>query len=107
MATATTSESVIAEVVYVLSARTGAGYGLAPHEVAGRLKPLLGMPGLKLPTKRSYLRALDIYTVNPTLDFEDALTVAHMERQKLSVLTSYDADFDKVSGITREEPAAG
>lgn len=33
---ATTSESVIAEVVYVLSARARTGYGLTPAEVAGQ-----------------------------------------------------------------------
>jgi predicted nucleic acid-binding protein len=90
---ATTSEAVIAEVVYVLSARTGAGYGLSPAEVAGRLKPLLAVSGLKLPHKSNYTRALDIYAAQPFLDFEDALSVAHMGRLGLSELVSYDTDF--------------
>lgn len=101
---ATTSESVIAEVVYVLSARTGAGYGLAPTDVAGRLKPLLAVDGLKLAHKRRYRRALDVYAAHPFLDFEDAMSVAHMEDQRLTELTSYDADFDRVPGVTRKEP---
>ncbi|MGI8475943.1 MAG: PIN domain-containing protein [Thermomicrobiales bacterium] len=102
---ATTSESVIAEVVYVLSARTGAGYRLTPTDIAGRLKPLIGVDGLKLPHKRRYRRALDVFAAHPFLDFEDALSVAHIEDQKLDDLTSYDADFDKVPGITRKEPS--
>lgn len=104
---ATTSEAVIAEVVYVLSARSGAGYGLPPAEVAGRLKPLLAVDGLKLAHKRRYRRALDVYAAHPFLDFEDALTVAQIEDQKLDDLTSYDADFDKVDGIIRSEPGLG
>jgi predicted nucleic acid-binding protein len=103
-AEATTSESVLAEVAYVLSARSGVGYALAPAEVAARLKPLLSMPGLKLAHKRSYQHALDVYAAHPFLDFEDALSVAHVSRQRLSSVTSYDRDFDKVAGITREEP---
>ncbi len=101
---ATTSESIIAEVAYVLSARTGAGYGLSPREVAGRLKPLLGLTGLKLLQKPNVRRALDVYAAHPFLDFEDALSVAHMERQNLTDITSYDADFDRVAAITRREP---
>ena len=102
--TATTSESVIAEVVYVLSGRPGAGYGLTPTDVSARLKPLLGVTGLKLTNKTSYERALDVYAAHPFLDFEDALSVAHMERQSLRDITSYDADFDKVPNMQRREP---
>lgn len=102
---ATTSEAVLAEVVYVLSARSGVGYGLAPAEVAGRLKPLLSVAGLRLAHKRWLNRALDLYAAQPFLDFEDALSLAHMERQGLTVATSYDRDFDKIPGVTRQEPA--
>lgn len=103
-AEATTSESMIAEVVYVLSARAGAGYGLSPSDVAARLQPLLAMPGLKLSNRRSFLHALDIYAAHPFLDFEDALTVVHIGRRRLSSLTRYDRGFDKVPGINRQEP---
>lgn len=102
---ATTSESVIAEVVYVLSGRPGAGYGLTPSEVSARLKPLLSVAGLKLNNKTSFERALDVYAAHPFMDFEDALSVAHMERQQLGELMSYDKDFDRVAAISRREPA--
>jgi predicted nucleic acid-binding protein len=101
---ATTSESVVAEVVYVLSARTGAGYGLSASEVAGRLKPLLSLSGLKLEKKQTFYRALDVYSANAFLDFEDALSVAHIERHGLSDITGYDTDFDRVAGMSRQEP---
>jgi predicted nucleic acid-binding protein len=63
------------------------------------------MQGLKLPQRRSYLRALDLYQTHG-IDFEDALTAAHMERLGLTELFSYDRDFDSLKGIgfSRIEP---
>ncbi len=100
---ATTSEVVLAEVCYVLSSR--GHYGLGPADISARLRPIINLRGLKLPHKRRILRALDIYSSYPFLDFEDALTVAQMEQQGIRELVSYDTDFDRISGITRQEPA--
>ena len=51
----------------------------------------------------SILRARDIYaTVN--IDFVDALMVAHMEREGIQSIVSFDRDFDKIRTITRREP---
>jgi predicted nucleic acid-binding protein len=99
---ATTSEAIVAEVVYVLSSR--AVYALPAGEISARLRPLLSMRGLKLPHKRNYLRALDVYATFPFLDFEDALAVAQMERLKIDIILTYDRDFDRVPAISREEP---
>lgn len=98
----TTSESIIAEVVYVLSSPSL--YGLAHDEIAARLRPLLSLRGLRLPHKRAYLRALDLYAAHQFLDFEDALTVAHIEREGMSEVVTYDRDFDRVPGVRRVEP---
>ena len=97
----TTSQAVIAEVVYVLSSKQL--YNLSPQEIRALLYPLLSLPGLKLPYRRMYLRALDLYATYQ-IDFEDALVVAQMERQEISEVYSYDRDFDQVSGIIRLEP---
>jgi predicted nucleic acid-binding protein len=99
----TTCETIIAEVVYVLSSR-GAGYGLSPADIRARFLPVLRLRGLKLPQKRTVLRALDLYAQHPTLDFEDLLAIAHMERLGIRDLVSYDLDFDRVPGISRHEP---
>ncbi len=98
-----TSESVIAEIVFILSSKRL--YNQSRSDIRARLYPIISIQGLKLAHRRMYLRALDIYEQN-NLDFEDALTVAQMERQGLSQLYSYDEDFDKVEGgdITRLEP---
>jgi predicted nucleic acid-binding protein len=100
--TLTTSESVIAEVVYVLSSKQL--YNLSREEIRAFLYPLLLLKGLRLTHRKTYLRALDLYAVYP-IDFEDALVVAHMERQKIAEVYSYDEDFDRVAGIKRVEPS--
>jgi predicted nucleic acid-binding protein len=101
-AEATTSEVIIAEVVYVLSARNH--YHLTPIEIRDRLLPMINVKGLKLPSKRRVLRALGLSAAYPFLDFEDALTVAAMEQDGIRELLSYDRNFDRIPGITRVEP---
>lgn len=96
-----TSESVLAEVVYVLSSRTL--YNQPRENVRALLLPIINLPGLKIPYRRTFQRALDLYA-STNLDFEDALSIAHMERLKVGTLLSYDEDFDKVKGIERREP---
>jgi predicted nucleic acid-binding protein len=50
-----------------------------------------------------FLRALDLFA-EYGLDFEDCLTIAHVEREELESVVSYDPHFDKVAGIRRDEP---
>ena len=99
--TLTTTEAVVAEVVFVLSSKRL--YNLPREKIRELLYPLLKLPGLRLPQRKTLLRALDLYVSYQT-DFEDALVVAQMERQKISELYSYDREFDDMSGITRLEP---
>ncbi len=96
-----TSESVLAEVVYVLSSHSL--YNQPRENVRTLLLPIIGLPGLKLAHRRAFVRALELYA-NTHLDFEDALSIAHMERLKLDTIVSYDQDFDRVKGIQRREP---
>ena len=97
----TTSEAVIAEVVYVLSSEQL--YNLSREQIRALLYPLLTLRGFKLSGREVYLRALDVYATSD-LDFEDAIAVAHMERHQLSEIYSYDRHFDQMSGLTRLEP---
>ena len=98
-----TCESIIAEVVYVLSS-SRAPYQLSHSEVRDRLLPILSLRGLKIPQKRTYLRALDLYATSPFLDYEDAVAAAHMEQRGILEIVSYDKDFDRIAGIRRTEP---
>ena len=94
----TTSEAVLAEVAFILSSPRHAG--LPAAEVSARLKPLLGLPGFRLPQKRLYLRALDVYVTTPQLGFVDALTVAYVEHHGLE-LASFDSHFDRFPALRR------
>lgn len=93
---------MIAEIVYVLASPRQ--YNLPPADIAARLKPVLRLPGVKMPFKRTILRALELYAAHSRLDFEDALGVAHMQRLSITELVSYDRDFDGIPGVTRVEP---
>lgn len=99
----TTSESVLAEVVFILSSKRL--YNLSRYDIRIRLYPLLMISGLKLPRRRVYLRALDLYSSN-TIDFEDALSAAAMEQRQIGEIYSYDHDFDRIKGVAirRIEP---
>lgn len=96
-----TTEAVITETVHVLSSK--ALYNLPRQDIRRHVNNVLSLSGLKIAHKRSYLRALDIYA-STNLDFVDALIVAHMERTGITTLMSFEKSFDKVMGITRQEP---
>lgn len=98
-----TCEAIVIEAVYVLSSPR-LPYRLSHEEIRARLLPILTLRGLKLPQKRVYLRALDLYASSPFLDFEDAVAVAHMEQRGITEIVSYDQDFDRMSGLRRIEP---
>ena len=98
-----TSETIIAEVVYVLSSKR-APYRLGHSEIRDRLLPILMLRGLRSPHKQVCINALDIYSSSSSLDFEDALAVAHMQHRGITEIISYDKDFDAVPDIQRLEP---
>ena len=96
-----TTETIIAEIVYVLSSPRL--YNLSREGIRQRLLPLLTLSGLRMPNRRVVLRALELYESEP-VDFEDALAVAHMAQQDIELIISYDRDFDRFSQIARSEP---
>lgn len=99
--TITAPDTVIADAVYVLSSKRL--YHIPRDEVRELLSTLVRQPHFKIQNQLSVLRALDIYAVT-NLDFGDTLIIASMEHQNLEVLYSYDTDFDRIKGITRQEP---
>ena len=79
------SESVLAEVVFVLSSRSL--YRLPRQEIAALVRPCVEAKGFRMDFKSSILAALDLYE-RSNLDFEDALSVQHVLRRRLtSILT--------------------
>lgn len=97
----TTSEAIIAEVVYVLSSPRL--YNLARGRIRDLLCPILALRGLRFAGRRVCQQALDIYA-EQALDFEDALAVAHMRSAGIGEIVSYDRHFDGLQGIVRREP---
>ena len=96
-----TSESVITELVFVLSSPRL--YQLSRDRVRSVLLPIVTLKGLQLPGRRAILRALDLYATT-LMDFVDALAVGQMEASRMTEIYSYDEHFDSVQGITRLEP---
>jgi uncharacterized protein len=96
-----TSESVITELVFVLSSPKL--YRLSRQEVRSVLSPIVGLKGLKLPGRKAFLRALDLFAAT-SMDFVDALAVAQMEVGGITEIYSYDEHFDSLQGIPRLEP---
>lgn len=98
-----TSDLVVAELVFVLGAKSGNGYGLSREEIAQGLLPLLTLPGLLLPSKRFYPRIFELY-IQHRIDFVDAFNAALVEVSALPELYSYDSDFDRIQSVRRLEP---
>jgi len=94
-------DTVVADAVYVLSSPRL--YNLPRSEVRDMLASLIRLPGFRIHNHRAVLRALDLYA-SRNLDFGDALIIASMERVGSQVVYSYDADFDRIPGISRQEP---
>lgn len=99
----TTSETIIAEIVYVLSSRFL--YNRSRSEIRRHLSSILRLQGMILPAKQTYEHALELYA-STSLDFEDALSIAHMETLGITTILSFDRDFDRFPSISREEPRA-
>jgi uncharacterized protein len=97
------SESIVVEIVQVLSSKVL--YNQPRAIVARHLSAILALTKLKLANKRTILRALDVWVnASASVDFVDALSVAHMERQQISSIASFDRDFDRFPQISRYEP---
>ncbi len=97
----TTTEAVLAKVVYVLASPRL--YNQPRANIKTLLTPMLNLTNLKIPNRQVLIRALDLYA-DSNLDFEDALSVAHMRKRQLRTILSYDRHFDRVQGIHRQEP---
>ncbi|MBI2323122.1 MAG: PIN domain-containing protein [Chloroflexi bacterium] len=97
------SESVVVEVVNVLSSRVT--YHLPRREVVRHLGNIFSLRGFKIPGKQTYRRALELWVNTPSVrDFVDALSVAQAERLKIPTIASFDTDFDRFPTIKRLQP---
>lgn len=93
---ATTSDAVIAEVIYVL---TGSVYSMRMIDVVDRLRPLLQVNGLHAANKRHWDHALDLLEQRPGLKFVDALLVAIAIAENHELAT-FDRALSRYPGIS-------
>lgn len=96
-------DTVIADAVYVLSSPRL--YAVPRPQVRDLLLALLRLPQLALDKKPVVLKALELFGES-SLDFGDAMLIATMHEAQVATLYSFDQDFDRITGLTRLEPAA-
>lgn len=93
------SDTIVFETVFTLQRY----YKQSKADIRENLLPLIELPGIVLPGKRRSRTAFDLY-VDLNLPFADAYHAALMQSLGLSEIISFDEDFDRTPGITRQEP---
>lgn len=94
------SEAVIAEVAHVLTAKRQ--YAMPVTEAVSRLIPLVRSRGLTLDRPSVVHDALLIWREFPALGFVDALGAAYGKQPRVQLAT-FDADLDRVPGVSRHD----
>ncbi len=100
----TTSEAVLAEVVYILSAKRH--YAMPADEVVARMLPYVRSRGIMLDRPAVVHDALLIWRDHPSIGFVDALGAAY-GKQPRTELATFDTDLDRVPGVRRYDLASG
>ena len=93
----TTSEAVLAEVVYILT--NPRHYPTSRATAADGLKALLQPRACRMPAKDVSLLALDVWVGHPKLSFPDALAAAYSMSRGYELAT-FDAALSRTPGIT-------
>ena len=97
----TTSDAVLAEVAFILTAKTQAN--LPVPRVSSSLYGIVQLPGFRHREKPAILRALEIWSDRPSIGFVDALTAAYAQGPGIRLAT-FDSDFNALPGIDRWQP---
>ena len=94
-----TSSMVVFETVFTLEKR----YRFPREQIKQAMLDILSLRGLELPNKGLYETVFDLY-VGHNISFADAFNAAYMASREMVEIYSWDADFDKLPGVTRVEP---
>jgi len=98
---ATTSESVISEVVFVLGSKRN--YGLPRNDIAEAVRAVLSIRGLIVSQAPAIWEAVRLFETT-SVPWVDCLCIAQMREAGLSEIVSFDRHFDQFDGIVRVEP---
>ncbi len=91
-------DMVFAEIIWVL----GSYYQLPKEQIVDKLRALLQVPSIA-GNKAVLDKAVSLFGVQ-NVSFIDAYLAALAQTDKIQVIYSYDRDFDKFSGVKRQEP---
>lgn len=94
-----TADTVIFETVFTLQR----SYHQSKADIAALLLPIIELPGIVLPNKRRF-RAVFAYDVGLNISFADAYHAVLMRSLHLTEVVTFDREFNRVPGITRQEP---
>lgn len=92
-------EVTLAEVVWVLESY----YGQPRDEIASTVAQLLQADGLDVERPDRLMEAIGLYREHD-VDFADALVAAAARAEDVSEVCSFDADFERIPGVTRRPP---
>ncbi len=98
---ATTPQTTIADVVYVLTSPRL--YRLSRADAAALVIPLVRLLDFPSGERETLIRALELHAA-ANIDFGDALIASAMLEAGVEALYSYDHDYDRLDGIRRVEP---
>jgi predicted nucleic acid-binding protein len=94
----TTTDAVIAEVVYVLTSKRL--YNLVRSEVRNRLETILSSSNCAMQNARSLIAALDIWERDSRVSFVDAYLAALSRAESLDLVT-FDTALARAAGTQR------
>lgn len=100
--TATTTESVLVEVIQVLQSTKGLAYPRA--DISREIATFLEFRGLRIENRALHIRALARYA-STNLDYVDCLLIEYANGPEDAVV-SFDQDYDRVNEKPRVEPRA-
>jgi len=93
----TTTDAVIAEVVYVLQSHL---YQLSREQVQQRFLTVLSRSNCQIPSRHSVIDALEIWVEQPRLSFVDAHLLC-VSRRASGTLVTFDTALAKAAGTQR------
>lgn len=91
-----TSDLVIAEIAWTLESF----YQEPKEKIAVSLRRILTIKDLKIPSKESWLEALEIF-LEKKLELIDAFNYSVMRAEKIKEIYTFDKHFDKLSDVRR------
>ncbi len=97
--TVVTSMMIVFETVFLPERR----YKVPKATVRELVWDVLSMRGVHLTGKSLCSQAFDLY-VEKNVSFADAYSAVYMQSRDLTEIYSWDADFDKIPGLSQIEP---